>query len=134
MNAETNCFKGYNIKATTNEDGTVNVETWWEREHHGSMVERYRTCTRQVQHQKRIPQVAHRQVCGNHRRMTTPPRPQGRGTNRKEPAMNKNDGFVAILFLFGIVLSANENMNFINIIGVACMMAALYTYRKGAKK
>lgn len=29
MNTETNCFKGYNIKATTNEDGTVNVETWW---------------------------------------------------------------------------------------------------------
>ena len=66
--------------------------------------------------------------------MTTPPRPQGRGTNRKEPAMTKNDGFVAILFLFGIVLSANENMNFINIIGVACMLAALYVYRKGAKK
>lgn len=66
--------------------------------------------------------------------MTTPPRPQGRGANRKEPAMNKNDGFVAILFLFGIVLSANENMNFINIIGVACMLAALYVYRKGAKK
>lgn len=66
--------------------------------------------------------------------MTTPPRPQGRGPNRKEPAMNTNDGFVAILFLFGIVLSANENMNFINIIGVACMLAALYVYRKGAKK
>lgn len=48
--------------------------------------------------------------------------------------MNKNDGFIAILFLFGIVLSANENMNLINIIGVACMLAALYTYRKGAKK
>lgn len=48
--------------------------------------------------------------------------------------MNKNDGFVAILFLFGIVLSANENMNCINIIGVACMLAALYAYRKGAKK
>lgn len=29
MNTETNCFKGYNIKAATNEDGTVNVETWW---------------------------------------------------------------------------------------------------------
>lgn len=28
-NTETNCFNGYNIKATTNEDGTVNVETWW---------------------------------------------------------------------------------------------------------
>lgn len=48
--------------------------------------------------------------------------------------MNKNDGFIAILFIFGIVLSANENMNFINIIGVSCMLAALYTYRKGAKK
>lgn len=48
--------------------------------------------------------------------------------------MNKNDGFVAILFLFGIALSASENMNFINIIGVVCMLAALYTYRKGAKK
>lgn len=48
--------------------------------------------------------------------------------------MNKNDSFVAILFLFGIVLSANENMNFINIIGAACMLAALYVYRKGAKK
>lgn len=66
--------------------------------------------------------------------MTTTPSPQGRGTNRKEPTMNENDGFVAILFLFGIVLSANENMNFINIIGVACMLAALYVYRKGAKK
>lgn len=29
MTTETNCFKGYNIKATTNEDDTVNVETWW---------------------------------------------------------------------------------------------------------
>ena len=29
ITTETNCFKGYNIKATTNEDGTVNVETWW---------------------------------------------------------------------------------------------------------
>lgn len=48
--------------------------------------------------------------------------------------MNKNNDFVAILFLFGIVLSANENINFINIIGVACMLAALYTYRKGTKK
>lgn len=48
--------------------------------------------------------------------------------------MNKNDGFVAILFLFGIVLTANEDLNFINIIGVACMLAALYTYRKGTKK
>lgn len=48
--------------------------------------------------------------------------------------MNKNDGFVAILFLFGIVLSANENMNLINIIGVACMLAAFYHYRKGANK
>ena len=48
--------------------------------------------------------------------------------------MSKNDGFVAILFLFGFVLSANENMNFINTIGVACMLAALYTYRKGANK
>ena len=48
--------------------------------------------------------------------------------------MSENDGFVAILFIFGIVLSANENMNFINIIGVACMLAALYIYRKGAKK
>ena len=48
--------------------------------------------------------------------------------------MSKNDGFVAILFLFGIVLSANENMNFINIIGVACVFSALYIYRKGAKK
>lgn len=48
--------------------------------------------------------------------------------------MNKNDGFVAILFLFGIVLSANENMNLINIIGVACMLAALYIYQKGTWK
>ena len=48
--------------------------------------------------------------------------------------MNKNDGFVAILFLFGIVLSANEDMNFINIIGIACVFSALYIYRKGAKK
>lgn len=48
--------------------------------------------------------------------------------------MNKTDEFVAILFIFGIVLAANENMNFINIIGVACMLAALYGYRKGAKK
>lgn len=48
--------------------------------------------------------------------------------------MSKNDGFVAILFIFGIVLSANEDMNYINIIGVACMLAALYIYRKGAKK
>ena len=48
--------------------------------------------------------------------------------------MSENDGFVAILFIFGIVLSANENMNFINIIGVACMLAALHIYRKGAKK
>ena len=48
--------------------------------------------------------------------------------------MNKNDEFVAILFFFGIVLSANENMNFINIIGVACMLASLLIYRRGAKK
>lgn len=48
--------------------------------------------------------------------------------------MSKNDGFVAMLFIFGFVLSANEDMNYINIIGVACMLAALYTYRKGAKK
>lgn len=48
--------------------------------------------------------------------------------------MNKNDGFVTILFLFGIVLSANENMNLINIIGVACMLAALYIYQKGTWK
>lgn len=48
--------------------------------------------------------------------------------------MSKNDGFVAILFIFGFVLTANEDMNYINIIGVACMLAALYTYRKGAKK
>lgn len=48
--------------------------------------------------------------------------------------MNKTDEFVAILLLFGIVLAANENMNFINIIGVAFMLWALYIYRKGAKK
>ena len=48
--------------------------------------------------------------------------------------MSKNDGFVAILFIFGFVLTANEDMNFINIIGVACMFSALYIYRKGAKK
>lgn len=48
--------------------------------------------------------------------------------------MKKTDEFVAILLLFGIVLTANENLNFINIIGVACMLAAVYTYRKGAKK
>lgn len=48
--------------------------------------------------------------------------------------MSKNDGFVAILFIFGLVLSANEDMNFINIIGVACVFSALYIYRKGAKK
>lgn len=29
MTTETNCFKGYNIKATTNKDSTVDVETWW---------------------------------------------------------------------------------------------------------
>lgn len=34
MDTETNCFKGYNIKATTNEDGTVNVETWWNGTEH----------------------------------------------------------------------------------------------------
>lgn len=48
--------------------------------------------------------------------------------------MSENDGLVAILFFFGSVLSANENMNFINIIGVACMLAALLIYHKGAKK
>lgn len=48
--------------------------------------------------------------------------------------MNKTDEFVAILFIFGIVLTSNEELNFLNIIGVACMLAALYTYRKGAKK
>lgn len=48
--------------------------------------------------------------------------------------MSKNDGFVAMLFIFGFVLSANEEMNFINIIGVACVFSALYIYRKGAKK
>ena len=48
--------------------------------------------------------------------------------------MNTNDGFVAILFIFGFVLSANEDMNFINLIGVACVFSALYIYRKGAKK
>ncbi|MFR5832422.1 MAG: hypothetical protein ACLUE6_00430 [Acutalibacteraceae bacterium] len=48
--------------------------------------------------------------------------------------MSKNDGFVAILFIFGFVLSANEEMNFINIIGIACVFSALYIYRKGAKK
>ena len=34
MNTETDCFKGYNIKSTTNEDGTVNVETWWNGAEH----------------------------------------------------------------------------------------------------
>lgn len=48
--------------------------------------------------------------------------------------MSKNDEFVAMLFIFGFVLSANEDMNFINIIGVACVFSALYIYRKGAKK
>lgn len=48
--------------------------------------------------------------------------------------MSKNDGFVAMLFIFGFVLSANEDMNFINIIGVACVFSALYIYHKGAKK
>lgn len=48
--------------------------------------------------------------------------------------MSKNDGFVAILFIFGFVLSANEDLNFINLIGVACVFSALYIYRKGAKK
>ena len=48
--------------------------------------------------------------------------------------MSKNDGFVAMLFIFGFVLSANEDLNFINIIGVACVFSALYIYRKGAKK
>ena len=40
MNTETNCFKGYNIKATTNEDGTVNVETGGTRtpREHGGTV------------------------------------------------------------------------------------------------
>lgn len=52
----------------------------------------------------------------------------------KGQAMKKTDGFVAILFIFGFVLSANEEMNFINIIGVACVFSALYIYRKGAKK
>lgn len=48
--------------------------------------------------------------------------------------MSKNDGFVAILFIFGFVLSANEDLNIINIIGVACVFSALYIYRKGSKK
>lgn len=48
--------------------------------------------------------------------------------------MSKIDGFVAILFIFGLVLSANEDLNVINIIGVACVFSALYIYRKGAKK
>lgn len=48
--------------------------------------------------------------------------------------MNKPEGFVAILFIFGFVLSANENLNYINIIGVAFMLVAFYIYRKGAKK
>ena len=48
--------------------------------------------------------------------------------------MSKNDGVVAMLFIFGFVLSANEDLNFINIIGVACVFSALYIYRKGAKK
>lgn len=48
--------------------------------------------------------------------------------------MSKNDGFVAILFIFGFVLTVNENMNYINIIGIACVFSALYIYRKGAKK
>lgn len=29
MNTETNCFKGYNIEATTNNDNTITVKTWW---------------------------------------------------------------------------------------------------------
>lgn len=48
--------------------------------------------------------------------------------------MKKTDGFVAILFIFGIVLTSNEELNFLNIIGVACVFSALYIYRKGAKK
>ena len=56
------------------------------------------------------------------------------GHHMKEPTMNKTDGFVAILFIFGFVLSANENMNVINVIGVAFMLVAFYIYRKGAKK
>lgn len=48
--------------------------------------------------------------------------------------MKKTDEFVAILLLFGSVLAANENMNFINILGGAFMVAALCIYRKGAKK
>lgn len=48
--------------------------------------------------------------------------------------MSKNDGFVAILFIFGIVLTSNEELNFLNIIGIACVFSALYIYRKGAKK
>lgn len=48
--------------------------------------------------------------------------------------MKKTDEFVAILLLFGIVLTANENLNFINILGVAFVVAALYIYQKGAKK
>lgn len=52
----------------------------------------------------------------------------------KGQAMKKTDGFVAILFIFGFILTANEDMNFINIIGIACVFSALYIYRKGAKK
>lgn len=48
--------------------------------------------------------------------------------------MKKTDEFVAILLLVGIVLTANENMNFINIIGVSCMVTALYVYQKGLWK
>lgn len=39
MNTENNCFKGYNIKATTNEDGTVNVEAWWNENANGEYCE-----------------------------------------------------------------------------------------------
>ena len=48
--------------------------------------------------------------------------------------MNKTDEFVTILFIFGIVLTANEELNFLNILGVACMVAALYIYQKGVWK
>lgn len=39
MNTETNCFKGYHIEATTNEDGTVNVEAWWNQNATGEYCE-----------------------------------------------------------------------------------------------
>ena len=52
----------------------------------------------------------------------------------KGHTMNETDEFVAILFIFGIVLTSNEELNFLNIIGVACMVAALYIYQKDTWK